>query len=49
MFGFTLVEDGDFVLRIEPKPDGAAVVVSAHRLADAIADATQLLRQEVSR
>ena len=49
MFGFTLVEDGDFVLRIEPQPDGAAVVVSAHRLADAIAEATQLLRQEMSR
>ncbi|HEX6583824.1 MAG TPA: hypothetical protein VF056_09480 [Thermoleophilaceae bacterium] len=49
LFGFTLVEDGDFLLRIEPKLDGAAVVVSAHRLAEAIAEATRLLRQEVSR
>ena len=37
------------VLRIDPRPDGAALMVSAHRLAGAIAEATQLLRQEVSR
>jgi hypothetical protein len=49
MFGFTLVEDGDFLLRIEPKRDGAPVMVSAHGLAGAIAEATELLRQEVSR
>jgi hypothetical protein len=49
LFGFTLVDDGDFLLRIEPTPDGAPVMVSAHRLAEAIAEATQLLREEFSR
>ena len=49
LFAFTLVEDGDFLLRIDPKPDGAALMVSAQRLAEAIGEATQLLRQEVSR
>ncbi len=43
LFGFTRLEDGELVLRIEPPSDGAAVVVSAHSLAEALARAKQLL------
>jgi hypothetical protein len=43
LFGFTRVEDGELVLRIEPRSDGGAVVVSAHSLAEALARAKQLL------
>ena len=48
LFGFTHVEESDLVLRIEPHPDGDAVVVSVPHLAQALAEAEQLLRQEVS-
>lgn len=43
LFGFTRVEDGELVLRIEPRSDGGTVVVSAHSLAEALARAKQLL------
>ncbi len=43
LFGFTRLEDGELVLRIEPRSDGGAVVVSAHSLAEALARAKQLL------
>jgi hypothetical protein len=43
LFGFTRVEDGQVVLRIEPRSDGDAVVVSADSLAEALARAKQLL------
>jgi len=43
LFGFTRLEDGELVLRIEPPSDGGAVVVSAHSLAEALALAKQLL------
>jgi hypothetical protein len=43
LFGFTRVEDGELVLRIEPRRDGGAVVVNAHSLAEALARANQLL------
>ena len=43
LIGFTHIEDGDLMLRIEPDHDGAAVVVGAHSLADAIAEANRLL------
>jgi hypothetical protein len=43
LFGFTRLEDGELVLRIEPASDGGAVVVSAHSLAEALASAKQLL------
>lgn len=43
LFGFTTVEDGELVLRIEPRSDGGAVVVGAHSLAEALARAKQLL------
>ena len=41
MIGFTLIDDGDLTLRIEPSPDG--VVLGAPALADALAEANRLL------
>ena len=46
LFGFTRVEDGELVLRIEPRSDGGEVVVSAHSLAEALAHAKQLLESQ---
>ncbi len=43
LFGFTRLEDGELVLRIEPPSDGGPVVVNAHSLAEALARAKQLL------
>jgi hypothetical protein len=43
MIGFTCLEDGDLMLRIEPSRDGDAVVLGAHSLAGAIAEADRLL------
>jgi hypothetical protein len=43
LFGFTRLEEGEVVLRIEPRSDGAAVIVSAHKLATALTRAKQLL------
>lgn len=43
LIGFTRFDDGDLMLRLEPSEDGAAVVVGAKRLADAIAEAGRLL------
>lgn len=41
LIGFTIVEDGDLTLRIGPGPDG--LVVGAHALAEALAEANRLL------
>ena len=41
LIGFTLMEEGDLTLRIEPSSDG--VVIGAHALAEAIAEANRLL------
>jgi hypothetical protein len=41
LIGFTLIDDGDLTLRIGPSADG--VVIGAHALADAIAEAQRLL------
>jgi hypothetical protein len=41
--GFTLIDDGDLTLRIEPSPE--PVVVGAHALAEALAEANRLLAQ----
>jgi hypothetical protein len=41
LIGFTLIEDSDLTLRIEPCPDG--VVLGAHALANALAEANRLL------
>ena len=43
LLGFTHFDDGDLMLRIEPRDDGAPVVVGAHGLADALAEASRLL------
>jgi len=43
LIGFTRLDDGDLMLRIEPGHDGNAVEVGAHSLADAIAEADRLL------
>ena len=46
LFGYTRLEDGELVLRIEPPSDGGAVVVGAHSLADALAHAKRLLESQ---
>jgi hypothetical protein len=43
LIGYTRLEDGDLMLRIEPGDDGNAVAVGAHSLAGAIAEANRLL------
>jgi hypothetical protein len=41
LIGFTLIEDGDLTLRIGSSADG--VVLGAHALAEALAEANRLL------
>ena len=41
--GFTRLDDGELKLWIEPHHDGSAVVVGAHSLAEALAEANRLL------
>jgi hypothetical protein len=41
LFAFTHMEDGDLTLRVEPDPDG--VMLGAHALAEALAEADGLL------
>jgi hypothetical protein len=43
LIGYTHFDDGDLMFRIEPSDDGAAVVIGAHGLADALAEANRLL------
>lgn len=43
LIGYTLYEDGDLMLRIEPSSDGSPVVVGVQGLADALAEADRLL------
>lgn len=43
LIGFTRLEDGDLMLRIDAGRDGAGVVVGAHSLAEAISEANRLL------
>jgi hypothetical protein len=43
MIASTELADGDLMLRIEPRRDGTAVLVGAHGLATALAEANQLL------
>lgn len=40
---YTIFEDGDLMLRIEPHPDGDPVVVGAQSLADALAEVNRVL------
>jgi hypothetical protein len=43
LFGFTRLVDDELILSIEPRKDGAAVLVNAHSLADALAQAKSIL------
>jgi hypothetical protein len=43
MIAYTHFDDGDLMLRIDPRRDGAPVVVGAHSLAAALAEANRLL------
>ncbi len=43
--GYTILEDGDLMLHIEPRRDRTAVVVGAHSLAQALGQAKRLLEQ----
>jgi len=43
LFGFTRLEDEELILSIQPRSDGAPVLVNAHSLADALAHAKKLL------
>jgi hypothetical protein len=43
LIGFTRLDDGDLMLQIEPRDDGAAVVIGAHGLAEALGEANRLL------
>jgi len=43
LFGFTRLEDGELILRIEPRDDGATILVNAHSLAGALAHAKAVL------
>jgi hypothetical protein len=43
LIGFTILEDGDLMLHIEPRRDHTAVVVGAHSLARALRQASDFL------
>ena len=43
LIGYTLYEDDDLCLRIEPPRDGSPAVVSVQALADALAEVDRLL------
>jgi hypothetical protein len=43
LVGYTILDDTDLMLRIEPRRDRTAVVVGAHSLAQAIRRAEHLL------
>ncbi len=46
LIGFTRLDDGDLMFQIEPNHDGSAVVVGAHSLAEALAEAILLLARD---
>jgi hypothetical protein len=43
LIGYTILQDNDLMLRIEPRRDRTAVVVGAHSLAEALTRAGRLL------
>ena len=45
LIGYTILEDSDLMLRIEPRRDRNAVVVGARSLAQALSRAERLLEQ----
>ena len=46
LIAYTHLDDGDLMLRIEPRRDGGPVVVGAHSLANALAQADRLLAHD---
>ena len=44
--GYTVFEDGDLMLRIHPRRDGAPVEVGVHSLVAALAEAGELLAHD---
>ena len=46
LIGYTVLEDGDLMLHIEPRRDHAAVVVGARSLAHALIQACHLLERD---
>jgi hypothetical protein len=46
LIGYTILEDGDLMLHIEPRRDHAPVVVGARGLAQALIQACHLLEQD---
>jgi hypothetical protein len=45
LIGYTIIEDTDWMLRIEPRHDRTPVIVGAHSLAQAISRAGRLLER----
>ena len=45
LIGYTILEDSDLMLRIEPRRDRGAVVIGARSLAQALSRAERLLEQ----
>jgi hypothetical protein len=45
LIGYTVLDDGDLMLHIEPRHDHAAIVVGAHSLSEALARAGHLLER----
>ena len=45
LIGYTILEDGDLMLCIEPRTDRAAIIVGAHSLAQALTRAEHLLER----
>jgi hypothetical protein len=43
LVAFTLIDDSDLMLRIEPHPDGEPVELGVHSLTAALAEANRLL------
>ena len=43
LIGYTILEDSDLMLRIEPRPDRTTVVIGARSLAQALGRAERLL------
>ena len=43
--GFTILEDGDLMVHIEPRSDHTAVVLGARSLAQALIEARQMLER----
>lgn len=43
LIAYTIYDDGDLMLRIEPRHDGSPVVVGVRGLADALAEVDRLL------